>query len=56
MVINFTLIHAQKRFFTEFKCVKAGKKKKVRSQITNHWDKTNEKRLESCAQGWIVTL
>ena len=48
MVINFTLIHVQRRILQELKCVKAGKKKR-RYEITNYWDKTNEKSLESCA-------
>lgn len=53
-VINFILIHVQRRILQSSNVLRQVKKK-VRSEITNRRDKTNEKRFESCAQDWIVT-
>lgn len=44
MVINFTLIHVQRRILQSSNVLR--QVKNVRYEITNHWDKTNEKRSE----------
>lgn len=49
MVINFTLTHVQRRILQSSNMLRQVKKN-VQYEITNHWDKTNEKRLESCAR------
>ena len=41
MVINFTLIHVQNRILQSSNVLR--QVKKPRYEITNYWDKTNEK-------------